>query len=129
MEDKDYLIVITQGREDGGNSANLAMKLAVSLQLLQRNVSVFLTLGGTRWAFEGTAKDIQFPDQPPLEEFIQDFLDMGGDLMICSPCIDAYCFIPNMEKEKFDEKLREGARYVGLAAVAEKLIKGQASFF
>ncbi len=125
----EYLVVITQGREDGGRAANLGAKLAITMQAMNYNVSIFLTLAGTRWAFVGTAEDVQFPDEPPAEEYFKAFTDNGGSLLICSPCLNAYCFIPTMDKSDFKQSLRDGARYVGLATVAEKLILGEATIF
>lgn len=128
-KEEEHVVVITQGREDGGNAATFGFKYAVSIQMMNHPVSVFLTLGATRWSFRDTARDIRVPGEPCLEEYIQTFLQGGGDLMICSPCIAAYCYIPGIEIEEYEKTLRKNSRYVGLATVAEKLMHGSAMVF
>lgn len=107
----------------------LAFKLAVTMQAMQQKTSVFLTLAATRWGFQGTAKDLILPGEPSLEEFIDSFIESDGELLICSPCIEAYCYLPGLEEEFYQEKIRPNSRYVGLATIAEKMFDGEATVF
>jgi predicted peroxiredoxin len=121
--------MITRGREDGGQAALLGVKLALALQAMGTQASIFLTLAGTRWAFQGTGEDVQLPDEPNLEHYLNDYLEQEGNLLVCSPCLDAYCVLPTMDSHAFKESLRQGARYAGLSSVAEIMIKGQVTVF
>jgi len=125
----DYLIIITRGREDGGHAATLGAELAVTLQAMNSKAAIFLTLSGTRWAYEGTGSDVQVPGHLCLEEYFQAFLKEGGELLVCSPCVAAYCHLPALGDEELKRGLRPTARYVGLATVAERLMQGRATVF
>ncbi len=124
-----HLIIITRGREDGGQAALLGAKLALALQAMGTNVSIFLTLSGTRWAFEGTGEDVQIADEPSLAVYLSTYLEQDGPMLVCSPCLDAYCFLPTMDSDAFRKSLRKGAHYAGLSSVAEIMIKGQVTVF
>ncbi|MCB9644400.1 MAG: DsrE family protein [Myxococcales bacterium] len=124
-----HLIIITRGREDGGQAALLGIKLALALQAMGTPTSIFLTLAGTRWAFEGTGEDVQLPDEPNLATYVSTYLEQEGPMLVCSPCLDAYCFLPTMDSDSFRKSLRKGAIYAGLSSVAEIMIKGQVTVF
>ena len=126
---KDHLIILTKGKEDGGKSAVLGLKLAVTLQSMNRNISIFLTLGATIWSLSKSGENIQLPDELTLEEYFEFFLENGGELLVCAPCIEAYCCIPPPAENGEELQRKRKAKYVGLATVAEKLINGHATLF
>lgn len=125
----EYLIMITRGREDGGHAATLGAELAVTLQAMNSKAAIFLTLSGTRWAYEGAGDDVTVPGHLCLEEYFRAFLKEGGELLVCSPCIAAYCHLPALDTAELNRGLRENARYVGLATIAERLMLGNATVF
>jgi predicted peroxiredoxin len=130
MKDKQgQLIIITKGREDGGHAMTLGIKLAVSFQAIGTPVSIFLTLGGTRWAFRGTASSVFENNDMALEQYFEQYAELGGELMVCSPCLTAYCAIPDQDEEEQQRSMRKNANYVGLATVAERLMTESASVF
>lgn len=120
--EREYLIIITKGREDGGKAATLGMEMAVTMQAMNYHVSIFLTLGGTYWAYRESTEGIQVPGHLPLSEYRDAFLAAGGDLMLCAPCVAAYCHLPESSPKELKQQLLPQARYVGLATVAEKLM-------
>ena len=126
---KEHLIILTKGKEDGGKSAVLGLKLAVTLQTMNRDVSLFLTLGATIWSLMNSAENIQLPNELTLEEYFEFFLESGGQLLVCAPCIEAYCCIPPHIEGGEEKQKRRKAKYVGLATVADKLISGHATLF
>ncbi len=128
-QNREYLIIITTGREDGGRAATLGMEMAVTMQAMNNHVSIFLTLSGTYWAYRNATEGIQFPGHLPLEEYRSQFLSAGGELLLCSPCVAAYCHLPQDAPEPLKEQLLPEARYVGLATIAEKIMVCDASVF
>ena len=124
-----HLIMITRGREDGGHAATLGAELAVSLQMMRHEVAIFLTLGGTRWAYQGLAKDVHVPGHLCLEEYFDSFAAEGGQLLVCAPCVKAYCHLPTLSDEEQKRGLRPEAEYVGLATVAGWIRQGNATVF
>ena len=126
---KQHLIVITHGGEDGGQSAILASKLAISLQAMGVGVHIFLTLSGTRWAMEGSGHGFRLEGEPSLEDYIQTFLSAGGEFMVCAPCVSAYCSLPSLDSSTFEGAMRQRSRYAGLASVAERMMHMEATVF
>ncbi len=126
---KQHLVMITRGREDGGHAATQGAELAVTLQSMNYHVSMFLTLSGTRWAYDGTGEDVNVPGHLCLEEYFKTFVDYGGELLVCSPCVAAYCHLPSLSDEDLLKGLRKSAEYVGLATVAGRLTQGNATIF
>lgn len=129
MAQDAYLLMFTKGREDGGASITEGIQLAVALQAVGRKVSIFLTLGGTRWAYKGTAVDLVENNKISIEEYFQQFEELGGELLVCTPCLKAYCSIPALDEESHKRSLRANARYVGLAKVSELLFQMDATVF
>ena len=126
---KKHLIIITKGREDGGKAATNGAELAVTFQAMNHEVSVFLTLGGTHWAYKETGMDVHVPGHMCLEDYFSAFTSNGGELMVCAPCVASYCHLPMLTDEELSRGLREGAQYVGLATVANRLISCNATVF
>jgi predicted peroxiredoxin len=127
--EKGHLIIITRGREDGGMAATQGLELAVTLQAMNYQVSIFLTLGGTRWAYQETGVDIKVPGHLCLEEYFTSFAEQDGELLVCSPCVAAYCHLPSIPSEDLNLGIRDGAEYVGMATVAERLCRINATVF
>ena len=126
---EEYLIIITAGREDGGSAAITGASLAVNMQAMNRKVSMFLTMGGTRWAFDKTGEDVRLPGHLTLEHYLDSFLENGGEMLVCAPCVGAYCYLPTLDEEEIKRSLRKEAQYAGLTVVAEKLSRCHAMTF
>ncbi len=87
MSEQDTtLIMLTVGKADNGKSATLAFSCALSAIALDCETAVFLTSDGSVWGYEGSASGIVAQGFPPLEGLIEDFLDSGGRLLLCSVC-------------------------------------------
>ena len=78
--------------------------------------AVWLSVEGVRLAVAGYADTIHEEGFAPLKKLIDDFLDAGGILWCCSPCL---------KKRKIDETaLIPGATIVGGARAVEFLTTG-----
>lgn len=83
-------ILLMSGSEDGGKRATLAFVAAVSAAAMERPVQVFLAGDGSTWSDPGQAESVAMPGFPPLAELIREYLDLGGELLICSTC-ERFC--------------------------------------
>ncbi len=79
-------ILLMSGKEDGGKRATLAFVAAVSAIAMERPVQVFMAGDGARWGDPDEAEGVAVEGFPPLDELIRDFLDLGGQLLVCSTC-------------------------------------------
>jgi predicted peroxiredoxin len=74
---------------------------------------VFLSTEGVRLAVKGAAEEIHEPGFAPLVELMDNFVNAGGTIYVCSPCF---------KKRNLDENaLVAGAKIVGGAKVVEWL--------
>mgnify|MGYP006350289263 FL=1 len=79
-------IMLMSGTEDGGKRATLAFVAALSAAAMERPVQVFLAGDGAIWGDPDQADQVEMPGFPPLVELIQEYLDLGGVLLVCSTC-------------------------------------------
>ena len=79
-------IMLMSGTEDGGKRATLAFVAALSAAAMERPVQVFLAGDGAIWGDPDQADQVEMPGFPPLVELIQEYLDLGGVLLVCSAC-------------------------------------------
>ena len=83
----DLLVVLTANLEDGGRKAAIAFGVALAALSNGTNVRVFLSLG-TPTGAEGL-RPRGFSG--PLSDYIRHFLELGGQLEVCSSCYEEYC--------------------------------------
>jgi uncharacterized protein len=80
---------------------------------------VFLNVEGAYLAAKGCAEEIHEEGFAPLKQLMDQFVEAGGILWVCSPCFKKR----NLE----EENLIEGATIVGGAKLVEFLSQGAAS--
>jgi predicted peroxiredoxin len=68
---------------------------------------------GVRLAHEGIADKVEAPGFPPLAELLDTFRELGGKLLVCSPCMKS--------REIPAEALVEGAEIVAAARFVAEL--------
>jgi len=113
-EGQKTIVVLTTGKQDRGTRATLALSWACSALALGKSVSLYMTMDGTIWAMKGAAKGIQVQGFEPLQNYVDQFLALGGSILVCAPCSEYYC---NFDRGKLDGSLVEGSELVGLATV------------
>ncbi len=110
----NVVIVLTTGKQDRGTRATLAFAWACSALAMGKSVSLYLTMDGTIWAMQGSMKGIQVEGFEPLRHYLEQFLLLKGELMICASCSEYYC---SFHREKVSERLIAEAKQVGLTTV------------
>lgn len=123
----DYTVILASGREDGGKRATLALSMACTALSMDLRTFLFLAGEGSYWAYQGHAEGIQVPGFPALVELLDSFVDLGGNLAVCSTCNQALCHAsasPDVTLKRLP-----GVQVQGMAAVMEHLVRGQAVTF
>ncbi len=121
---RDILIIITSGKEDGGRKATIAFCLAISSILSGIKTSIFLTGNGTYWCDKKQSGTVKIEGFEPLADYIDNFLENDGKLMVCTPCLAFYCGIDGGIKEyKERGTLYSKAEFVGFTTVADMASK------
>lgn len=70
-------------------------------------------------ALKGGSDHVFAPELPPLKDLIGSFLEQGGQLLICTPCIKARQITPEM--------LIDGAKPIAAARVIQECTEAKAT--
>ena len=95
-EKKEKLVIFgTHGPEDPERAClpfvigNAALVMEVDVTVMLQGSAVFI-------AKEGCYEHVFAAGLPPLKELIKAFIDQGGKLLICTPCIQERNITPEM---------------------------------
>lgn len=88
---QDVVVVLTGGKQDRGTRATLAFGWACAALALGKSTTIYLTMDGTYWAIKGASKNVVVDGFEPLQEYITQFFDLGGEMLVCAPCSEYYC--------------------------------------
>jgi predicted peroxiredoxin len=121
MNKADTMIVLTTGKQDRGTRATLAFSWGCAALAMGQNVSVYLTMDGTIWAVKGAAKGVEVGGFEPLEDYVEQFLGLGGKILVCAPCSEYYC---TFDREQIPGTFIHDCELVGLATVVAQTGNG-----
>ncbi|OIJ14547.1 sulfur reduction protein DsrE [Anaerobacillus arseniciselenatis] len=113
-----FLVSLTNGKSDT-DRATVGFVVANAAVASGKEVVVFLNIDGAYLSDKGYADDIHESGFAPLKDLMDQFVEAGGVLWVCSPC--------HKKRELSEENLIEGATIVGGAKVVEFLSEGAAS--
>jgi predicted peroxiredoxin len=83
-----------------------------------KSAALFLTMDGSAWAAQGSMVGVQVDGFEPLHSYLEQFLSLGGRLLVCAPCTKYYCGFDN---ESDGAKLHPAAQVAGLSTVVGKV--------
>jgi predicted peroxiredoxin len=83
-----------------------------------KQVTMYLTMEGTVWAAEGSAKGVEVGGFESLNAYIKQFFGLGGELLVCAPCSEYYC---SLDHAKIQNSMISNAQLTGLATVVSKI--------
>ncbi len=111
------LYMVTKGREDA-EMALLPFMHAVGAQSMDVEAVVVVMANGVNLVKKGYAAGIALPHMPPLTELLDNFLKLGGRILVCGPCIKSRAIA--------EDDLIEGAKVVGAATLTEEALSADA---
>ena len=114
-QETEVVVVLTTGKTDRGIRATLAFGWACTALALGKRVSIYLTMDGTVWAMQNAAKNVKVDGFENLQEYIDQFIDLGGEILVCAPCSEYYCSFP--QKNEADYRLISEVKLSGLSTV------------
>ncbi|WP_428908346.1 DsrE family protein [Niallia sp. Krafla_26] len=113
-----FLVSLTNAKNDP-DKATVGFVVANAAVASGKDTVVFLNVEGAYLASKGYADDIHEEGFAPLKQLMDQFVEAGGTLWVCSPCFK--------KRDLKEEELIEGATIVGGAKVVEFLSQGAAS--
>lgn len=126
-EKQKHLIVITHGVEDGIRQILFAFQFSITLKNMGIDVEVFLTGLAAKWAYRGIDQMVQGENFIVLRDYIKEFLNSGGAIMVCRTCYGEEYNLK--EREEMNNSLTEGVKMVGLSVIAEKSLDSKLVVF
>ena len=93
---RKLLIMCTKGPEDP-ELATISFVMATAAQASDMEVLVGLQGNGALLAKKGIAEGIAAPAFPPLKQLIDTYVEMGGKIFVCGPCVKARQIIPEAD--------------------------------
>jgi len=110
-----HLIILSTGRSDNGKKATLALQIGIGALAVGDDVNLYLAMDGACWAFKQCSNGVCVPGDRPVSEYVVEFQELGGNIMLCSRCAEGLCG----EQCPKERDLIPGADYAGMATVAE----------
>ena len=126
-EKQKHLIMVTHGVEDGIRQILFAFQFAITLRNMGVEVSMFLTGLAAKWAYRGIEQTVQGEDFAVLKDYIKEFLNSGGIIMVCRTCYGEEYNIKG--RQEMDESVAEGVKLVGLNVIAEQSLESKLIVF
>lgn len=108
------MIVLTTGKQDRGTRATLAFAWGCAALAMGQRTAIYLTMDATVWAIQGATRGVTVSGFEPLEQYLEQFEALGGEILVCAPCSEYYCSLEGIPSGSL---LRQGVRLVGLATI------------
>ncbi len=120
MADQTEKIVMigTHGAEDPVRATLPFVVANGALAMDVKAVVILQGLSGVQIAMKGANEHVFAAGFPPLKELMDSFLDQGGELLICTPCVKAQQIAPEM--------LVQGAKLIAAARVVQECLEAKA---
>ncbi|MBB3210474.1 putative peroxiredoxin [Rhodopirellula rubra] len=118
----NVVIILTAGKADNGKNATMAFSCGVSSLAIAKPTVIFLTSDGAVWGYEGSALGIAVQGFPPLEELIENYLQEGGRIILCSVC--SRTCSAGKPSDTYPTKTLPGIQIGGFATVLDLAIGG-----
>ena len=113
-----FLVSITNAGNNP-DKATVGFVVANAAVASGQETAIFLNVEGAYLASKGYADDLHEEGFAPLKQLMDQFVEAGGILWVCSPCYK--------KRQLSEEDLIEGATIVGGAKLVEFLSLGAAS--
>lgn len=88
MADTEKLIIMVMHGPDDPEEATIPFVLAVAAMASDVEVVIGLQGSGVELAVKGAANSVEARGFPPLAKLLDDYRELGGRLLLCSPCIN-----------------------------------------
>lgn len=108
------LVIIGTHAEENPDKATLPFVVGSAGLAMNTQVVVILQSTGVYLAMKGYADHVHASGFPPLPELFETFFEVGGKLLVCSPCLQA-------RKIKDEDLIAQAEVVAGATLVSETL--------
>ena len=114
MAKTEKLVIISTTGPDNIEKATLPFVVATAAQTLDAQVVIILQASAVLLAKKGMAENVNANGFMPLKKLMDTFIELGGQLFICAPCMKERLIQPT--------DLIEGSTVVAAGTVAEEVL-------
>ncbi len=95
-EEKQKLVYVLHEAGERAEKVLTAFAVANIGVSMEHDVTIILFGEATRLAYKGYGETVHSIDRLPMDRLMRDFLDNGGKILICMPCIKSRKVDPSM---------------------------------
>jgi uncharacterized protein involved in oxidation of intracellular sulfur len=118
MATSEKLVIISTTGIDNPEKAILPFVLATAALTVDTEVVIILQTAAVMLAKKGIAGTVNVPGFMPLEKLLDTFIEMGGRLLLCTPCVK--------ERQISPEELVQGSTLIAAATIVEETMSAKA---
>lgn len=96
MADQQKLVIMATHGPDDPERATIPFVMACAALASDVAVVMGFQADGVCLAHEGEAETVRAPEFPPLKKLLDDFRELGGQLLVCAPCIKSRGFMDSL---------------------------------
>jgi predicted peroxiredoxin len=117
-DEEKIVIIATHGGEDP-DRATLPFVVANAAQAMDTKAVVILQGYAVTLATAGCYEHVFAPNMPPLKELVDSYVKQGGELLVCTPCLQTRQIAP--------EALIAGAKPIAAGRVVQECLEAKAT--
>lgn len=117
MAGTEKLVIISTVGIDNPEKATLPFVVATAAQTIDIEVVIILQSAAVMLAKKGMADHVEAPGFMPMKTLLQNYIELGGKLLLCSPCVKDRHIAP--------EDFVEGAQLIAAATVVDEVMSAK----
>ena len=118
MTEIEKIVIISTTGPEKQEKATLPFVVATAAQATDVKVVVILQASSVLLAKKGAAENVNAPGLMPLKQLMDTFIELEGELLICSPCIK--------ERHITESDLVHGAQPIAAGTVVTEVLSAKA---
>ena len=118
METSEKIVIITTTGGENPEKATIPFVMATAAQATDVVVSVILQSNSVVLAKKGEAEKVDAPEFMPAKQLIDAYIEMGGKLLLCSPCLK--------ERNITRDDLIDGCEIIAAGTVISEVLSAKA---
>lgn len=115
---KSKLVIVSTHADDDAERAILPFVMGIGALASEADVLIVLQSNAVHLATEGYARHLRHEGFPPFSELLDTFLELGGRLVACNPCLKS--------RSIGADEIIEGARPTAAAELAAEFLSSDA---
>jgi len=118
MEVSEKLVIISTTGIDHPEKAILPFVIATAALTVDTEVVIILQTAAVMLAKKGIAESVNVPGFMSLKKLLDTFIEMGGRLLLCTPCVK--------ERQLTPDDLIQGSTLIAAATVVDETMSAKA---